>query len=395
MHLIQQYSLATSSKIDHPSIFESYFPIPFSKYITFQSDAKFESKNYSYFQDVIDFIFPILENLNIKIIQVGVKSEKVYRKVVDLRGQTNFNQLAYIMKNSILHFGPDSLNIHLASVYNIPIVGLYSIIEAKNAGPYFGDKSKQIVFEAFKRIGNGKPSYSPQENPKSINLIKPEEIANAIFKLLNINFVAPYETVFIGKKYGNNIIRELIPNAPIVINNPEQPVEIRADIFYDEKILTHHLSYLKKAVIITDKRIPINLLSFFKKNIAAIVYKVTEKDDEPKFVQELINNGLQVVLLSDLNDELLRVKKINYYEYGNIHKTDNYKSEDLEKFKKDIDKLYFKSCKLIASNNKIYNNYGFVERDIPLINNDEYQLVIDTPDFWKDLEFYLIAKKIS
>ena len=297
MHLIERYSLSTGSKISHPYILESYFPLPIEKYVTFQAQSKFESKDYSMWQDVIDLIFPILQKNNIQIVQLGIPKEIRYKKVIDLCGQTSYNQLAYVMKRSLCHFGPDSLGIHLASTYNIPLVGLYSIIQSNVAGPYFGDKSKQICIESFKRSGNGKPSYSPQENPKSINLIKPEEIANGIFQLLGLNIKVPFETIYIGKKYKNEVIRELIPNSFVVINNPEQPVEIRTDLFFDIKILQHHLSYLKKAVVVTDKRIDINLLKHFKQNIALLVYRIKE-NDEPKFIQDLTSAGIPYILFS-------------------------------------------------------------------------------------------------
>jgi hypothetical protein len=390
-HLIERYALSSGSKIDHPYIYETYFPIPFAKYITFQAQSKFESKDYHYFQDVIDFIAPILEKEGIHILQLGTANEKPYKKVVDLRGQTTFNQLAYVMKSSLLHFGPDSLGVHLASTYNVPIIGLYSIIQSSVAGPYFGDKSKQILLEAFKRVGNGKPSYSPVENPKSINLIKPEEIANGILKLLNIDFQVPFNTVFTGKRYSQTIMRELIPNTTNMVSNVEEPIEVRTDLFYDESILAHHLSYLKKAVVVTNKRIPIKLLKHFKTHIALVVYKITE-NDEPEFVKDLAYAGLPTLLLSSLTGEVLNKKKLSYYEYGNITPIEFPNSKDVEELKKDIGSLYYRSIKLIADGDKIYGSHASKQNKFHITVDGEYQPVIDSPDFWQDLEFFSILK---
>jgi hypothetical protein len=88
MRLLDTYAVDCGATIDKPLILEAYFPLPFEKYIIFQSDTPYDSRNYAYWQDVIDFIHPVLEKLNIKIIQTGLQKERAYKKVVDLRGQT-------------------------------------------------------------------------------------------------------------------------------------------------------------------------------------------------------------------------------------------------------------------------------------------------------------------
>ena len=80
-HLLEKYALQTGSKIGKPFVYETFFPIPFEKFITFQAQSiKFPSKEYDYIQDVIDFIAPILEKSNIKIIQLGTVQEKSSRE---------------------------------------------------------------------------------------------------------------------------------------------------------------------------------------------------------------------------------------------------------------------------------------------------------------------------
>lgn len=391
MHLLDRYALSTGSSIEKPYIYETYFPTPFEKYITFQAQSKFSSKDYSYFQDVLDFIFPVLEKYGIKIVQIGTQAEKAYKKVIDLRGQTSFNQLAYIMRRSTLHFGPDSLGVHLASTYDIPIVALYSIIQTTVAGPYFGSKDKHILFESFKDVGTGKPSYSPQENPKSINRIKPEEVANAIFKLLNIDLQVPFKTVHTGGKYSSSYVRQLILNSVGAINNPQDPVEIRMDLFFNEQALAQHLAYLQHAIIITDKRIDLNLLNHFKGVIKMIGYKITN-NDEPKFIEDIINLGLPMVLISELSDEEINNKKLNYYEFGNINPMDRFDEKLVNEIKKDKD-LYYRSSLLIANEKNIYNSHASIKEQNPISVDGEYKPVIDTPEFWRDLDFYTVVKK--
>lgn len=394
MRLLDTYAISCGAKINQPYILDSYFPLPFDKFITFQAQSKFESKDYDYWQDVINIITPILLNNDIKILQVGIPKEFPYQRVIDLRGQTSIHQLAYLIKRSKLHFGPDSFGIHLASAYDIPIVGLYSATSVEVAGPHFGSVEKQALFSGYQRLGNGKPSYQAQEKQKSINTLKPEEIANAILKLLNINFRIPFNTVFVGERYSPRVIREIIPNSPMILPNPEAPVEIRADLYQDDSLLPYFFSNFKMCVVITNRRINLNLLKNFKQSIASIVYKIEENDD-PKFIEEIVSLGIPIILISELPKEILSKKKIKYYEYGKINPTIQPNQEIIEKLKLDIDNLYYRSIKLIASNGKMYSSHAHLDGEIEMQNDHEYVKVIDTPKFWNDLDFYTIVKKIN
>lgn len=394
MRLLDTYALYTGSKIDKPFIYEKYFPLPIEKFITFQAQTPYESRNYNYWQDVINMIAPILLKNDIRIIQTGLTKEQPYNQIVDLRGQTSLQQMAYLMKRSMLHFGPDSFGVHLASHYDIPVVSLYSISMPEVAGPHFGSKEKQILFKAYERVGNKKPSYSPTEDPKSINSIKPEEIAAAILKLLNIDFPIPFVTAHIGKKYSQNVIREVVANHPGTLSNPEIPVEIRLDLPYDQNILGHLLSYYQKAVVVTDKRLNIDFLKNFKTHIPMVVYRVTENSDHD-FVKEIIDAGFQLLLVSDLTEEQLEGKKIHFYEFGGITKIEPPDKETVESLRKDIDKLYYQSCKLRAANGEVYRSNAAYDANIKIENDFDYEKVIDDPQFWKDLDFYHIVKKLD
>ncbi len=392
MHLVETYSLMSSSKIDKPFILEQYFPLPFEKYITFNSESKFPGKNFDYWQDSINFISPVLESKGIRILQVGGANEAQYSNVIDLRGKTTMSQLAYIIKNAMLHVGPDSFGVHIASTYDVPIVGLYSISPSSVSGPYFGTKSKQILFDAYLRQGNGKASYQPQEHPKSINLIHPEEIANAIFKLLDLNIKVPFETVYVGNKYSSSTIREFIPIKATQIANPEFPIEIRMDLEFNEKVLTEQLS-VSKGIILTDKRIDPNLLKQFKSQIVAFVYKITENDD-PNIIKEIRNIGFNITLVSSLTQESIDKKKINYYTVGNIEKFFEEKPETIESLKRDIDKLYFKSNKIVLSNDKFYAGNSMRLNNEDLKDEKSLYKAIDCPEFWDELPFKIVYKKI-
>ena len=393
MHLLNTYATSTGSKIEKPFIYTSFFPVPDEKYITFQAQTKSEAKDYSFWQDVINMIFPVVSKYGIKIIQVGGDKEKPYQYAVDFRGKTNINQLAYVIQHSCLHIGSDSLCVHLASGFDIPLVALYSTSPKTVSGPIFNKSEKQIIFESYLRMGNQKSSFSNQENPKSVNLIRPEEIANAVFKQMGLEFELPLETIYVGEKYGYDKIRDFIPNNVVQLFNPEIPVEIRMDIEFNENILAQQLS-IGKGIIITDKPINLNLLKQFKPNIPTLIYEVKENDN-PEFIVAVKKIGIPSAVITYLPVEKLESKKIHYYEHGKINVIKNESQEAIDILKKDIDNLYYRSNKIILSNNKFYLSNAARAKDIDVKSDFDYQKVIDAPEFWQELNYMHIVKKVK
>ena len=390
MKLLDTYALSAGAKIDKPFIFEQFFPLVFDKYITIQAQTKYDSKDYTYWQDVINILFPILDAKGIKIVQVGGPKEFLYQYVVDLRGRTDLNQLAYIIKNSMLHLGSDSLGIHLASSYDIPIVGLYSVSQSSVSGPHWGDKNKQILFDAYLRTSTGKPSYADKEYPKSVNLIRPEEISDAVFKLLGFNIQTPIKTVFTGSKYSPQIVREFIPTKSHPITNPEAPIEIRMDLHFNETILQEQLQYCR-ALVITNKRIDKNILKTFKDRIVGLVYLIEENDD-PQFISDIQNIGLNIVLMSYLTEEQIQPKKINYYEHGKINVVEPEQKEKWEEIRSKIGNLYFKTNKILSDNGNVYAGIISRKQNEEIKDDFRYYKVIDVPEFWNELPFMTLVE---
>jgi hypothetical protein len=394
MHLLSTYALACHAKISKPEIYESFTPTPSKKYITFQAQTTFDSRNYSFWQDVIDVLHPLLSKNDIQIVQLGAPGDRLYNRVADLRGKTSISQLAYIIKRAALHLGPDSFDVHLASSYDVPIVGLYSSNHYGASRPYFGSPENQIIFKAYERVGNGKPSYSPTESPKSINKITPEEIANAVFKLLKIDFLVPFQTVYTGDKYGATMMREAILNTPTPLAEPESQVEVRADMFYDEKLLAHHLSYLQKVVLIINQDINTDLLKHFKSKIQGIVYEVGANHN-PKVVAKLISVGVPVMMISYMTPEEVAPLKIDYYEFGTINVIPGPDQKIIEELRKDIGNLYYRTSKIVIANDKVYASHAACIARTELRFDFEYQKLIDSPEFWKDMNFVTIVKKVD
>ena len=381
MRLLDTYATNTGSKIDKPFIYSKFFPLPIGKYITFQAQTPYDSRNYSYWQEVINLLHPFLNKNDIHILQVGTKDEKALNGVVNLLGQTNINQLSYVIENSILHFGADSLCVHLSSHFNKPIVSLYSISNPSVAGPHFGDKNKHILLKGYERIGNRKPSYSQVESPKSIDTIKPEEICTAILNLLNIEYSNLPETIHFGQDFNVKSF-EIIPDKMIDANSIpiENPI-VRMDYHFNEQALQNILE-IKKTIIFTNKPIKKDIIQKYKKNILQVIY-IIEENNDINFVKTLKNNSINYTLLSFLEESNLNKYKIDYMDYNLIVNRKHKTKEDTKIT--DVNNLFYKSSRVLhSSEGQFISRYDWL--------NKTGNKVVDDPDFWKEADNFYIFK---
>lgn len=369
MHILEQYSLNCASKIEKPFIREEFFPITFDKYITFHSPNKFPSREYDYWQEVIDLVQPYLTQENIKIIQVGTKDEQNYSKCIRVNGSTNFKQLSYIIRNSLLHFGVDSLPVHLAGAYNKKIVALYSNMNKENSKPYWGESKNHILIQSDRK--NKKPSYSPIENPKTINNIFPNQIASSILNFLNIkNDLNKYNYIHLGKDFPRHKF-DFIPNHLVQPSPNIQNLDIRMDLVFDENLMEKQLR-LMKCAITTNRSIDKKYLENVKENIIGVSIFV-EDLEMIEFIKNLKNLNIKYNLFSLLNENELNKLKLEYMDYGlitpmnyDISKYDNLIQKNSNK------KIYYKSNIKILSNGNIYlSDYDFLFNKNPLKNINE------------------------
>ena len=383
MHILEQYALNCGLKIGKPYIYEKYFPLPFEKYITFNPFGKFNSRKYDYWQEVIDLLNPILLKNNIKIVQIGGQNENGYNNCFHLMGQTNFNQTAFIIKNSLLHFGVDSFPIHMASYYDKKIVALYCNMYSSQSKPYWSNPDNIKLIQAD--LNNKKPSYLAEENPKTINKIKPEIIANSILDFLNINEKINYESIFIGEKYGNHLIESI----PSVILPPEifsnTLLNIRFDYIDDieekDYICTFNNLNIRNCVIITDKPLDIEKFELFKNKITNIFYDITNVDIDFNFINKTKFLGIKIDFVFNkskcLNDNILNDKKLKLIEYPELILTIEKQNKPNDDIK--LAKIY-KSKKILFANNQTFlSKIAYLEnKPVNILNDmDTYQKISD------------------
>ena len=391
MHLIESYALTCGSKIDRPFIYDTFYPAPEGKYITLQIESKSPSRQYKYWQLVVDLIKPILSKYDIEILQIGSKNDKALKNVVCSSGKTSISQAHYLIRNSQMHVGIDSFGVHIASGLGKKIVALYSNREPKNSGPYWSNSSDCISIQSPR--GDRKPSYAIDENPRTINEIKPETVANSALQLLGIRERVSIETLFIGEYFNEETNFGFLPNQIIV---SETPPELRMDILHEEKYLPAQLSR-QKTIITTSKPLSQDLLLKFKSNIAKVIY-VIDETDKPEFVKFLFENGLPFDCVSKLPADKISGKRINYYRYCSIN--EHVESEKEKKFKISLraesnkSSLRFKTNYVICSDRKNYLSEQHLLDNEPTEDVNRFSKLKDSGMFLSDLKNVWIIKEL-
>lgn len=378
MHLIERYATSCGIKINKPDIYQKYLPIPYNKYIVFYPQNIKNAAEYAHWQIVIDAISQFLTSENIHILQIGNKDSKKYTNCAFLdEASVDFQNIAYIIKNSELVLGVDSINNHIASSFNKKIVALYYNVNLQNVKPYWGDKSNQKIL--YPKILT-KPFYGANNIHKSINLINPEEVCKSILGLLDAKYKQMINTLFIGDNFNNRTL-DVIPDGPIDINILNiQNLIVRMDLNFDETILNNLLMH-KKCIIITKKSISVDLIKTHKQNILQIVY-ILDKDNDVEFVKFIKASDIQYVLLSEESDETINNFKLKYMDYGLIHK----KNKNVKNFEFSKDKkVLFRCSKIYFSSKGVFNcKYAWLND----IKNS--QDVIDNEIFWEDMQDFHI-----
>jgi len=390
-HLIDTYATASGFKIDQPYLYQQFFPVPFKKYILFHAGGNQPAKHYDFYGEVVALVRSTVREHGYELLQIGGNDDPQVPNVIDLRGKTNIHHTGYLIRQASLLVGNDSCNVHFASGFNIPIVALYGSTAPKNHGAYFGDKSKQILLEADRK--GKKPTFNANEPERTINTIKPETVAQAIFDLLKIDKKVNIETLHVGPQY-NNFVVEAVMDTVIKPDFFEGAVfNVRLDYLFNEEILAKCLS-LRSLCVLTNKPINIEILKRFKKNVATVIYDVDE-NYSVEFVKQMLDAAIPYQMITFLEGEQLSQAKLAFFDYGIVikRKRITYNSlENAEKIIKYKDNLKFKTRKFLLSDNKIFLHKGDWINQKPIENfmQNTGTVPFDDADFWQESEFYYI-----
>jgi hypothetical protein len=240
---------------------------------------------------------------------------------------------------------------------------------ASQSKPYWSSEENVKIIQA--NLNGKRPSYSPEENPKTIDNIKPEEIINSILNLLNIKNQNIYETIFIGDRYGE-LILECIPSVVLPQNVfPNIPLNIRFD-YIDKIVENDYLSTfnnlnIRNCTVITDKSLEIEKLFQLKNKIISIFYDITFNKINFEFVSKIKSLGIKLDFIFNIsknkNDDFLNYQKLQLVDYPEIINIVEHKDKP-----KDLitSSKAYKNKKVLFANNKTYLSKAAFLEDKPV-----------------------------
>jgi hypothetical protein len=379
-HIAEEYAKSLGVRIGKPIISEHFYPIVSNNYITFHTNnKKSPARHYDLWKIVFELIKGKLSENNIDIIQVGGADDPVYPECDYDTLNATFKQMSYIMKGTKLHLGIDSLPVHLASLYDRPIVGLYSNLYPECSKPIWNKSSKTI--QLAPDFSETKPSFRDNEDPKRVNEIYPEAIAKAVLDSLEIeNDLDTYETLNIGKHYFNKII-EIVPNfIPTEEFNFKNLINLRCDYELLEESLPYWLS--RRVNLMINKAIDINLVYRARQNIKGMTIFIGDESINEEYLKMLSKLNINYNLISK-DKEKISDLRLKFFDYTVEEYSPKIK-KDLDFTENVCDNTFYHSNKTLISNNKKY--YSKAAWKINLETTDDRQQLIDSKEFWEEVE---------
>jgi len=383
MNLTEKMALDCGVKISQPYLDRYFLPIRNDNYIIIDTRCKNATGEYDYFNDVLELVKPYLKEADIDIFQIA--TDKNVKLACDKCFITiNKKQENYLISKARLLISNENYSLHIASVFNIKSIGLYSLFNPNNTRPVW-NKNSQIILESH-RDGN-LPSYGRlNESPKTINFISPYVIAKNILDSLGIaNDLERFELVHLGKSFNQKIV-EIVPDFISDANfMKDRSINLRLDYVnnLNSSVFNYWVSN-RKVNIITNKDININMVAPYRNNILLMTVMLSENISE-KFLKHCKTIGLKLKIFCDDKDKLeeYRFKFLNW----DIHQ--DFENEGtLNKLTNLSENSKFISSKILISKGKQFSCKANYFANKHLDNREES--VILSKEFEQEIEFFKI-----
>ena len=383
MNLTEKMALDCGVKISQPYLDRYFLPIRNDNYIIIDTRCKNATGEYDYFNDVLELVKPYLKEADIDIFQIATdKNVKLACNKCFIT--INKKQENYLISKARLLISNENYSLHIASVFNIKSIGLYSLFNPNNTRPVW-NKNSQIVLESH-RDGN-LPSYGRlNESPKTINFISPYVIAKNILDSLGIaNDLERFELVHLGKSFNQKIV-EIVPDFISDANfMKDRSINLRLDYVtnLNSSVFNYWVSN-RKVNIITNKDININMVAPYRNNILLMTVMLSENISE-KFLKHCKTIGLKLKIFCDDKDKLeeYRFKFLNW----DIHQ--DFENEgSLNKLINLSENSKFISSKILISKGKQFSCKANYFANKHLDNREES--VILSKEFEQEIEFFKI-----
>ena len=372
-HILEEYAKNLGVLISKPIVSQHYFPMVEDNYIVINLDDSIQSKNYKYYNLVLDLLEPVLLEKQIKIIQIDVKNN-VIKGVNKAIGSLSFKQYCYIISKSIMYIGTDSVYSHYAGTQNIPIVNLFGNGYPSVSDAYWLSNDKKKNISAPWSV---KPCLNLYDPKSEINLIRAEEIAQGILDLLKINKKINFKTIKIGEMFLNEIY-EVVPTSFHELPIPnESLIFLRLDYGCDETSLLQYCNKYKCSII-SDKLLQLSALEKIRNNIKKLSVFI-DKDSESipdRYFEILKIWGIEFQILVK-NESDLGFLKNRYFEQNvNPYSLAKEKPENIPN-----NALFF-SNKIIFKDGKQYASKAHLTNQKNVV--DSPMNVIDTLEYWQE-----------
>ena len=384
MNVLEKYSVNCGVKISDPIVASAYFPLKDPKYIIIDNRNKYPSNVYDLFFDVLGYLQGVFEEEGIKVYSFNADEKNILGGTQPFINLTK-KQEAYLIQHSQLVVGCDNLSLYYASAFNVPSIGLYSAYPAACTKPLWGNNHTSIQSDWLGNL----PAYGMEENPKAINFIAPEKITNTIFEKLNIGGRINLETVYMGDHYPTKVV-EVIPDFVASQDFLKgNAINLRADYHFNEERIVHWLQD-RMVNLLVDQPISLNLLKYFKKNIAQLTVNINDSFTE-EYLKQVASIGVHLEIFCEKEEELadVRFKFFDFSVEQNIFKSKKDLGDSLNKFNKNT---LFLSGKILLSEGEKYSCLEAKKQKNVLTGEPE--IVYDTKDFWKELDHYRLFNTI-
>ncbi len=384
MNILEKYSANCGVKIVRPTPASSYFPLREERYIILDLRNKYLTNIYELFSDVLAYIDSSLKSAEIKIYVFNSDERDIIAGTQPFINLTK-KQEAYLIKNSLLVVSGDNLSAYYASAFEIPSIGLYSAYPAACTAPLWSSLHTPLSSD---RCGN-LPAYGIEETPKTINFIKPENLATVILEKLSIDFAIGVETIYMGDHYPIKVV-EVIPD---YVAPPDflrgRAINLRADYHFHEERIIHWLQGRMVNLLIAEP-INLNLLKYFKQNIVQLTVNINDSFSE-EYLKSVVATGIKLEIFCEHKEKLsdFRFKLFDFDVEESIFKSKKDLDESLNQFNKNT---YFLSGKILISDGEKYSCLEAKKQKNVLTGEPE--IVYDTKDFWKELDHYRLFNNI-
>lgn len=408
MKLLELYSLSTGLKIKRQYLLESFYPVPTTRYITIHASSGMAAKNYPYYPEVLSLIAAILDSNGIQIVQLGAKEDPAIPGCIHLQGKTDYHQSAYILKRTLLHVGNDSWLMHHVGHEDIPILELFGSTTVKNHSPFRYNKDKSVFLESH-RWGR-QATFQAQEQPQTIALIPPEDVANAVLRLLDLSLLTPIrKSLSIGPLYQHTLF-ELVPDS--FPNNqffPQLPLTVRMDYLFNEEVLVGLLGTGRKVNVVTKQPIKVEILHQFRQSIMSYSHEIGAEDTTPldyiRTVKTLVPKS--TFFTKERDETCLAAMRFRLFDVVSVEQvTDATKSDAVnaafnylnakdESIRVDIEAQVcharVRSNKFVLSNGKLHLSHAHVKANQSIADlSQNVGDVIDDPDFWASQHHFYV-----